>query len=64
MGTYRSIEERTLVFFSDNPTYLLEAYADCGEGLDRAGGFAIQVLQISMDLFVGLRAGSHCSLSP
>ncbi|EIM90763.1 Maf/Ham1 [Stereum hirsutum FP-91666 SS1] len=40
----RSIEERTLVFFSDNPTYLLEAYADCGEGLDRAGGFAIQGL--------------------
>lgn len=40
---YRSIEERTLVYFSDNPTYLLEAYANSGEGLDRAGGFAIQV---------------------
>ena len=29
--------------FIDNPVYLLEAYADSGEGLDRAGGFAIQV---------------------
>ena len=41
--TQRSIEERTLVYFADNPTYLLEAYADSGEGIDRAGGFAIQV---------------------
>ncbi|KAA1467277.1 Maf/Ham1 [Dentipellis sp. KUC8613] len=40
----RSIEERSLVYFSDNPTYLLEAYADSGEGLDRAGGFAVQGL--------------------
>lgn len=39
----RSIEERSLVYFSDNPTHLLEAYVDSGEGLDRAGGFAIQV---------------------
>lgn len=29
--------------FADCPTYLLEAYADSGEGLDRAGGFAVQV---------------------
>jgi len=40
----RSMEERSLVYFSDNPTYLLEAYADSGEGVDRAGGFAIQGL--------------------
>ena len=32
-----------MVYFADCPTYLLEAYADSGEGLDRAGGFAIQV---------------------
>ncbi|KAI0029422.1 Maf/Ham1 [Vararia minispora EC-137] len=42
--TIRSIEERTLVYFSDNPIHLLEAYADSGEGLDRAGGFAVQGL--------------------
>jgi septum formation protein len=42
---YRSIDERTLVHFADSPAYLLEAYADSGEGLDRAGGFAIQVSQ-------------------
>ncbi|VDC04933.1 unnamed protein product [Peniophora sp. CBMAI 1063] len=40
----QSIEERSLVYFSDNPTYLLEAYADSGEGIDRAGGFAVQGL--------------------
>ncbi|TDL25548.1 Maf/Ham1 [Rickenella mellea] len=40
----KSIDERTLVHFADSPTYLLEAYADSGEGLDRAGGFAIQGL--------------------
>ncbi|KAI5122734.1 hypothetical protein M0805_009819 [Coniferiporia weirii] len=40
----KSIEERSLVHFTDNPTYLLEAYADSGEGLDRAGGFAVQGL--------------------
>lgn len=40
---YSSLEERSLVYFSDNATSLLRAYADSGEGLDRAGGFAIQV---------------------
>lgn len=39
----RSIDERTLVYFSDNPRYVIEAYVENGEGLDRAGGFAIQV---------------------
>jgi septum formation protein len=34
-----------LVYFSDNPRRLLEAYVENGEGLDRAGGFAIQVGQ-------------------
>lgn len=43
MSGFRSIDERTIVHFTDNPTYLLEAYADSGEGLDRAGGFAVQV---------------------
>lgn len=42
-GTYRSIEERTLVYFAENPRELLEAYVESGEGLDRAGGFAVQV---------------------
>lgn len=42
----RSIDERTTVYFADNPPHLLEAYADSGEGLDRAGGFAIQVMFI------------------
>jgi septum formation protein len=37
------MDERTLVHFADNPTSLLEAYVESGEGLDRAGGFAIQV---------------------
>ncbi|KAH8118185.1 Maf-like protein [Phellopilus nigrolimitatus] len=40
----KSIDERTLVHFADSPTHLLEAYADSGEGIDRAGGFAAQGL--------------------
>jgi predicted house-cleaning NTP pyrophosphatase (Maf/HAM1 superfamily) len=40
---HSSLEERSLVYFSDNPTGLLKAYVDSGEGLDRAGGFAVQV---------------------
>lgn len=39
----RSIDERTVVHFADNPERKLKAYVDSGEGLDRAGGFAIQV---------------------
>ncbi|KAJ3762948.1 inosine triphosphate pyrophosphatase-like protein [Lentinula raphanica] len=38
----RSIDERSLVYFADNPRHILQAYVDSGEGLDRAGGFAIQ----------------------
>lgn len=37
------MEERTLVHFVDHPVRLLQAYVDNGEGLDRAGGFAVQV---------------------
>ncbi|CDO75113.1 hypothetical protein BN946_scf185010.g38 [Trametes cinnabarina] len=40
----RSIEERTKVYFAQNEPSLLEAYAENGEGRDRAGGFAIQGL--------------------
>ncbi|OSX59116.1 hypothetical protein POSPLADRAFT_1041261 [Postia placenta MAD-698-R-SB12] len=40
----KSIEERTLVYFAENPRELLEAYVESGEGLDRAGGFAVQGL--------------------
>lgn len=39
----RSIDERSLVYFADSPRHVLEAYVESGEGLDRAGGFAIQV---------------------
>lgn len=38
----RSLSERTVVRFAENPHPLLQAYVDSGEGLDRAGGFAIQ----------------------
>ncbi|TFK32487.1 inosine triphosphate pyrophosphatase-like protein [Crucibulum laeve] len=40
----KSIDERTLVFFADNPKHIVEAYVESGEGIDRAGGFAIQGL--------------------
>ncbi|KAJ7680029.1 inosine triphosphate pyrophosphatase-like protein [Mycena rosella] len=38
----RSIDERSLVYFADNPRELIEAYVKSGEGLTVAGGFAIQ----------------------
>jgi len=38
----KSLCEETRVKFADNPTSLLEAYVNSGEGLDRAGGYAIQ----------------------
>lgn len=38
----RSIDERTIVHFADNPHKVIQAYVDSGEGLDRAGGFAAQ----------------------
>jgi len=40
----KSLDERTIVQFSNNPDHLLKAYVDSGEGLDRAGGFAVQGL--------------------
>jgi septum formation protein len=40
---YSSLEERSLVYFPDNAPNLLRAYVDSGEGIDRAGGFAVQV---------------------
>ncbi|OAX41899.1 Maf Ham1 [Rhizopogon vinicolor AM-OR11-026] len=40
----KSIDERTLVYFADNPLHVLKAYVDSLEGLDRAGGFAVQGL--------------------
>jgi predicted house-cleaning NTP pyrophosphatase (Maf/HAM1 superfamily) len=45
---FRSFEERTTVQFADNSTRKLQAYVDSGEGVDRAGGFAIQVGDISL----------------
>ncbi|KAJ7651306.1 inosine triphosphate pyrophosphatase-like protein [Roridomyces roridus] len=38
----RSIDERSLVYFADNPREVIDAYVESGEGLDVAGGFAIQ----------------------
>ncbi|KAH7911533.1 Maf Ham1 [Hygrophoropsis aurantiaca] len=40
----KSLDERTLVYFADNPLEVLQAYVNSGEGLDRAGGFAVQGL--------------------
>ncbi|OJA08276.1 hypothetical protein AZE42_03782 [Rhizopogon vesiculosus] len=40
----KSIDERTLVYFADNQLHVLKAYVDGQEGLDRAGGFAVQGL--------------------
>ncbi|THH31225.1 hypothetical protein EUX98_g2990 [Antrodiella citrinella] len=40
----KSIDERTLVYFADNSEHLLRAYVESKEGVDRAGGFAIQGL--------------------
>ena len=37
-----TIVEQTEVRFADTPHEILRAYVECGEGLDRAGGFAIQ----------------------
>ncbi|KAK4046799.1 hypothetical protein OIV83_005794 [Microbotryomycetes sp. JL201] len=37
-----SLVNETKVEFADNSLELLKAYVKCGEGLDRAGGFAIQ----------------------
>ncbi|KAM0786577.1 hypothetical protein ACM66B_002033 [Microbotryomycetes sp. NB124-2] len=37
-----SLVNETKVEFADNSLELLKAYVACGEGLDRAGGFAIQ----------------------
>lgn len=31
------------MYFSDSPQHVVQAYVNSGEGLDRAGGFAIQV---------------------
>jgi len=38
----KSLSEKTAVRFADNELSLLQAYTEHGEGLDRAGGFAIQ----------------------
>jgi len=38
----QSISISTIVTFNDNPPEVLQAYVDNGEGIDRAGGFAIQ----------------------
>ncbi|TEB31561.1 hypothetical protein FA13DRAFT_1709522 [Coprinellus micaceus] len=39
-----SIDERTLVYPADNEEKLIKSYVESGEGVDRAGGFAVQGL--------------------
>jgi predicted house-cleaning NTP pyrophosphatase (Maf/HAM1 superfamily) len=38
----RSLVSTTLLRFADSPVEVLKAYAATGEGLDKAGGFALQ----------------------
>ncbi|PKI82987.1 hypothetical protein MVES1_003001 [Malassezia vespertilionis] len=38
----RTVVEQTRLYFADIPAPLLQAYVDDGEGIDCAGGFAIQ----------------------
>ncbi|KAI4519105.1 Maf/Ham1, partial [Schizophyllum commune Loenen D] len=38
----KSIDERTLVHFADNPPALVKAYVESGDGLGKAGGFGVQ----------------------
>ncbi|KAG9089649.1 hypothetical protein FRC07_012282 [Ceratobasidium sp. 392] len=38
----KSLDDRTTLTFYDSPLPVLEAYVDSGEGIDRAGGFALQ----------------------
>ncbi|KAN0093283.1 Inosine triphosphate pyrophosphatase-like protein [Tylopilus felleus] len=40
----RQMDQRTLVYFADNPLRVLQVYVENGEGFDRAGGFAVQGL--------------------
>lgn len=62
----RSLCERTVVRFADNPYYLLKAYVDSNEGIDRAGGFAIQVRSRPplTSLSVGKMTDRACFLRP
>ena len=48
----RSFDERTTVHFADNSTRKLQAYVNSGEGVDKAGGFAIQVGHVSFSRLV------------
>ena len=36
------------MYFADNPQHIISAYVDSEEGIDRAGGFAIQVRRSSV----------------
>ncbi|KDE05635.1 maf-like protein [Microbotryum lychnidis-dioicae p1A1 Lamole] len=40
----QSLVQSTKVNFAHNSPQLIRAYVDCGEGIDRAGGFAVQGL--------------------
>lgn len=66
----KSLSERTVVRFASNPAPLLQAYVDSGEGLDRAGGFAIQgkasflvrAIEGDYNNVVGFPLHSFCSM--
>ena len=36
------------MYFADNPEHIISAYVDSEEGIDRAGGFAVQVRRTSV----------------
>ncbi|KAK4685448.1 hypothetical protein P7C73_g4703, partial [Tremellales sp. Uapishka_1] len=48
----QSISTATVVQFYDNDRETIQAYVDSGEGLDRAGGFAIQIIPPSITLSI------------
>ena len=47
---YRSIDERTLVYFADNPRHIIEADIESGEGTSIASGFAAIRVQVRIPL--------------
>ncbi|KAI3607527.1 septum formation protein maf [Moniliophthora roreri] len=67
----RSIDERSLVYFADNPTHLLKAYADCGEGesiselrrdLQGLGSLLVRKIEGDYNNVVGFPAASFFKL--
>ncbi|KAJ2934073.1 hypothetical protein H1R20_g3025, partial [Candolleomyces eurysporus] len=55
----QSIDERTLVHFADSPQHVLEAYAENGEGVDRAGGVCDSAAQGAGSLLIKKIEGDY-----